>query len=145
VKEKGEEVIFLRKIVPGKADRSYGVNVARLVGLPDKIINRATQVLENLETQASASGNKKEETPFTGGKHFLGSSFYLNLEKMEGQLSFLPSLDTQRSLNRTEEKVVRELKELNLVNITPLEALNKLFALQARLLSREKHHNEKER
>jgi hypothetical protein len=54
-------------------------------------------------------------------------------------------LDTQTPLNRTEEKVVREIKELNLVNITPLEALNKLFTLQARLLSREKHHNEKER
>lgn len=145
VKEKGEEVIFLRKIVAGKADRSYGVNVARLVGLPDKIINRAAQVLENLETQTSASGNKKEEGPFTGEKHFPGNSFYRNLEKMEGQLSFLPPLDTQTSLNRTEEKVVREIRDLNLVNITPLEALNKLFTLQARLLSREKHHNEKER
>ncbi|MCQ2397260.1 MAG: DNA mismatch repair protein MutS [Lentisphaeria bacterium] len=50
VREQGEEIMFLRKIVPGIADKSYGIHVARLAGIPKKIINRAAQVLENLES-----------------------------------------------------------------------------------------------
>jgi DNA mismatch repair protein MutS len=144
VKEKGEEVIFLRKIVPGKADKSYGVNVARLAGLPVKIINRACQVLENLETKTSAS--KIDGNYPAAENHSPDNPFYLNFESFEGQLSFLPSRKNKdASLNKKEEKVIQEIRELNVVNITPLEALKKLFSLQSRLLSKENPLREKER
>ena len=52
VKEYGEKIIFLRQIVPGGTDKSYGIHVAKLAGLPNKIINRANEILENLENSA---------------------------------------------------------------------------------------------
>jgi DNA mismatch repair ATPase MutS len=52
VKEYGEKIIFLRQIVPGGTDKSYGIHVAKLAGLPDKIISRANEILENLENSA---------------------------------------------------------------------------------------------
>ncbi len=51
VKTRGEDIIFLRKIVPGGADRSYGIEVARLAGLPDKVVRRAREILRELETE----------------------------------------------------------------------------------------------
>ena len=50
MREQGEEILFLRKIIPGIADRSYGIHVARLAGIPKPILKRAQQVLENLES-----------------------------------------------------------------------------------------------
>jgi DNA mismatch repair protein MutS len=143
VKEKGEEVIFLRKIVPGKADKSYGVNVARLVGLPAKIIDRANQVLENLEAKASVWSIGGSGP--SGEKRSAGAPFYLNFESAEGQLSLFPSTSKCVSINKHEEKVIQEIKELNIASITPLEALNKLFFLQSRLLSKENPPRDKER
>ena len=52
VKEYGDKIIFLRQIVPGGTDKSYGIHVAKLAGLPDKIISRANEILENLENSA---------------------------------------------------------------------------------------------
>jgi DNA mismatch repair protein MutS len=142
VKEKGEEIIFLRQIVPGKADKSYGVNVARLAGLPFKIIHRASQVLENLETTAL----KKDGNYPAAENDFPNNPLFLNIQSFEGQLSFLPALQNKNdALNKKELKVLQEIKELNVVNITPLEALNILFSLQSRLLSIEKSLKEKER
>ena len=51
VKTRGEDIIFLRKIIPGGADRSYGIEVAKLAGLPDRVIQRAKQVLKELEAE----------------------------------------------------------------------------------------------
>jgi DNA mismatch repair protein MutS len=55
VKARGEDIIFLRKILPGGADRSYGIEVAKLAGLPDRVLQRARQVLEELETEHGVS------------------------------------------------------------------------------------------
>jgi len=113
VKEKGEEVIFLRKIVPGKADKSYGINVARMAGLPEAVISRAYQVLKTTE-----------ETQ-------LPNSF-------EGQLSLLPlTSENGNSISKKEKKIIQEIRELNIINLTPLEALNKLFKLQSQVSSKE--------
>ena len=81
---KGEDVIFLRKIIPGKADKSYGVNVARLAGLPGKIIKRASHILNNLE-KSQAPGLKFYEEK---GDISSGAFSYTNLGAAEGQLSF---------------------------------------------------------
>ena len=56
VKEYGDKVIFLRQIIPGAADKSYGIYVAKLAGLPEKVISRAKEILENLENSAIKEG-----------------------------------------------------------------------------------------
>ena len=60
VKARGEEIIFLRKILPGGADRSYGIEVAKLAGLPEKVLQRARQVLEELETGGRPPAPRRE-------------------------------------------------------------------------------------
>lgn len=91
VKEKGEEVIFLRKIIPGKADKSYGINVARLVGLPVKILERASQLLKELETKPIPKKVKGTSQNISKTQH----PFYLTPESFEGQLSLLPYIDKE--------------------------------------------------
>ncbi len=141
VKEKGEEIIFLRKVIPGKADRSYGINVARLAGLPERVMRRAQEVLQALETQqASPAGGTSSREGGEGEEGFSSPDPGKLREEYSGQLSFLafPGKKAGSELSSKEKKVLQEIKNLNLVNITPLESLNKLFQLQAELTSRDR-------
>ncbi|MCD6117334.1 DNA mismatch repair protein MutS [bacterium] len=107
VREWGDSVVFLRKIVPGGCDHSYGIHVARLAGLPKQVIERAREVLKNLEAN--------ELTPNSVPKMALGEHYPLKVA--EEQLSIFPS---------TEEKIRNKLAEININEITPLEALQVL-------------------
>ncbi len=100
-KKRGEEVIFLRKIVPGSADQSYGVEVARLAGVPAEVIKRARIILQELEQVSPAA------TP----------SFSL------------PEADEITVFDRSKEELVEELKRLNPDTLTPIEALGTLYEL----------------
>lgn len=106
-KEQGEDVIFLRKIVPGGADRSYGVAVAKLAGLPKSVISRARQIMARLEVDSEANGS-------------IGKSI---LENRKGKERQLDMLDFQPM------GLVEEIAALDVVSMTPIEALNKLFEL----------------
>ena len=107
VREIGEDIVFLRKIVRGGADQSFGIQVARLAGLPEAVLSRAKEILEKLETADIAA--KREPTKI--------------------EISVQPSLlDESR-----EESALRILKEMDVNHLTPLEALNQLFALHAML------------
>ena len=109
VKERDEEVLFLRKIVEGGADRSYGIHVARLAGLPPAVINRAREVLAQLEQaetdapQASAGVSPRPD----------------------------PSLPAPHPL-------IEEVRQIDLFSMTPLEAMNRLAELQRRLDEKDK-------
>jgi len=108
VTEEGGEVIFLYKILPGGVDKSYGIHVAKLAGLPKPVIHRAQDVLEELETnnrQAPAKQPAKTRRP----------------KEITPQ---------QLPLFGPESPVVKELKKLEINTFTPLEALNKLYELQ---------------
>jgi DNA mismatch repair protein MutS len=106
VAEQGGQVIFLHKIVPGGADRSYGIHVAQLAGLPQPVINRAQEILAQLEAgSAPAPGSQRAPSP--------------------RQLSYLSPDDGWQE----------ELKSLDIAGLTPLEALNKLFEWQRRMLA----------
>ena len=112
VQEKGDNIIFLRKVIRGKADRSYGIHVARLAGLPESIILRATEILKYLES----SRETREQTAATGEK---------------GEFS---AQDQNLEQNRFREAmVIEELRSLDLINITPLEAINRLHQLRQEL------------
>lgn len=107
VKEEGEDIVFLRKVVAGKSDRSYGIHVARLAGLPDDIIRRATEVLRELETGEGA------------------------IEAAAGWESCRE--DRAVMLNECENAILQKLKRLDVLSMTPLEALNQLYHLQQEL------------
>ena len=106
-KEMGEDVIFLRKIVPGGADRSYGVAVAKLAGLPKSLIARARQIMARLEVDDQLNGS-------------IGKSI---LEKKKAPDRQLGILDFKPM------ELVQEIAELDVVSMTPIEALNKLFEI----------------
>ena len=106
-KEMGEDVIFLRKIVPGGADRSYGVAVAKLAGLPKGLIARARQIMARLEVDGQANGSI--------GKSILDER--KAQDRQLGMLDFKPM------------ELVEEVAKLDVVSMTPIDALNKLFEL----------------
>jgi DNA mismatch repair protein MutS len=109
----GEDVVFLRRIVPGKADRSYGVHVARMAGLPSAVVNRAAEILQDLERSGAA------------GPRRLGESE--NRRAKGGKAA------TQVSLFAEVHPVVDALRTLDVNGLTPLDALNRLYELQKML------------
>ena len=108
VKESGDSIVFLRKIVPGGADKSYGIEVARLAGVPESVTRRAEEIAEEL--------NRKDPQETRGTKAFP--------EEEPVQLSLFDPLP---------DPVIDEIKNLDLTNMTPLEALNCLHRLQEEL------------
>jgi len=111
VKEKGEDIIFLRKIIRGGADGSYGIQVAKLAGLPQDIINRANEILKELE---EGDISKKEKR-------------IKNLKvPIEGQLDIFSVAGGLKN----ENEVLEELKNIDITTLTPLDALNVLYKLQ---------------
>jgi DNA mismatch repair protein MutS len=112
VREWGEEVIFLRRVVDGAASRSYGIEVARLAGLPPTIIARARQILHNLE---------QGEFDETGTARLARSP---GMQRSAPQMNLFAPL---------ESRIINELRELDVNRMTPMEALNTLAALVVRL------------
>ncbi len=138
VQEKGDNIIFLRKIIKGSADRSYGIQVAKLAGVPDAVIDRAREISEELE-QADINLREKKFGPSgrtrasgaQGGLGGLGAG--LNAGGAEAgepvQLSLFDTIGMVGEAPR-ESQVEKELKDLDLSNTTPLQALNLLYELQ---------------
>ena len=108
VKEQNEDVLFLRKIVEGGADRSYGIHVARLAGLPSFVINRAREVLAQLE---QASAQQAQPGPQSSALSPSSSDFTLPAP----------------------HPLIEEVRQIDLFSMTPLEAMNRLAELQRRL------------
>lgn len=99
VKERGKDITFLRRIVPGSADRSYGIHVARLAGLPESLLKRADEILEGLEIE----GVKEIEAA--------------------------PSVGKESSLDLFSSPIIEELADLDVMSKTPIEAMEILFRL----------------
>ena len=125
VKEKGDDIIFLRKIVKGGADKSYGIQVARLAGVPDSVIQRAKEIVEEL-IHADITERIKDiashghEQPKAKPKHY-----------DEVDLAQMSLFDTVK-----DDDVIDEIKSLDISNLTPIEALNTLYQLQNKLKNR---------
>ena len=125
VKEKGDDIVFLRKIVKGGADKSYGIQVAKLAGVPDPVINRAKEIVEELVT-ADITGKVKDIA-------VQGSETKKKTQKKLDEVDL-----TQFSLFDTvkDDDVLNELKELDIGHMTPMDAMNKLYQLQNKLRNR---------
>ena len=125
VKEQGDDIVFLRKIIKGGADKSYGIQVAKLAGIPDAVIERAKEIVVDL-SDADISARAKEialaSKPAKKNKNFDSE----NIDAAQISL-----FDTVK-----DDDVLTEIKELDVQNMTPLDALNTLFKLQNKLKNR---------
>ena len=123
VKEKGDDIVFLRKIVRGGADKSYGIQVAKLAGVPDSVIERAKQIVEELSANDITAVTKNLAVE-TGTKK--------KKEKLdEVDLAQMSLFDTVK-----DDDILEELKNVDLSNMTPIDALNKLYELQNKIKNR---------
>ena len=118
VKEKGDDIVFLRKIVKGGADKSYGIQVAKLAGVPDMVIDRAKEIVEQLSDNDITE--KVQSIQIDGAK---GKSKVKKYDQVD--LAQMSLFDTT-----TDEDVIEELKSVDISNMTPLDALNTLYKLQ---------------
>lgn len=125
VKEQGEDIVFLRKIVKGGADKSYGIQVAKLAGVPDSVINRAKELVEQLvDSDLTARTREIAEGSAPAG--------HKPVPKPDDvEMSQLTLFDTVR-----EDDIIEELKNLELGNMTPIDALNTLYRMQTKLKNR---------
>ncbi len=124
VKEKGDDIIFLRKIIKGGADRSYGIQVAKLAGVPDMVIDRAKEIAEQLSDNDITE--KVQSIPVDTKSDKKKPKHYDDVDL--GQMTLF---DTVK-----DEDIVNELKEIDISNLTPLDALNTLYRLQNKLNNR---------
>ena len=124
VKEKGDDIIFLRKIVKGGADKSYGIQVAKLAGVPDMVIDRAKEIVNQL------SDNDITEKV---------QNISVDIKSDNKKIKQYDEVDLQQfSLFDTvkDEDIIKELQEIDVSNMTPLDALNTLYRLQNKLKNR---------
>lgn len=125
VKEQGDDIVFLRKIVKGGADKSYGIQVAKLAGVPDSVINRAKELVEQLVDSDLAARTRE----IAEGSAPAGHKPVPKPDDVE--MSQLTLFDTVR-----EDDIIEELKNLELGNMTPIDALNTLYRMQTKLKNR---------
>ena len=126
VKENGDDIVFLRKIVPGGADKSYGIAVAKLAGLPDEVIDRANRIVtqlcendivdlaKNIAVEGQAAPSRKQTKPLD------------DVDK--AQMSFFDTI--------SDDAIIDELRHLDISHMTPLEAMNALNELQVKVRNR---------
>lgn len=115
VKEKEDSVIFLRKIVRGGADKSYGIEVARLAGLPDEILTNSRKILKSLEARRAIIEKKIKGEQLT----------------LFGELSQKSEEEEKEErVNKIRDKIYLAVMELDIENMTPIEALLKLNQLK---------------
>ena len=118
VKEKGDDIVFLRKIVKGGADKSYGIQVAKLAGVPDSVINRAKELVEELSDADITAAVKDLASP-------------KKKPKVEMDMAQMSLFDTVQ-----DNDIIEELKGIDIGNLNPMEALNTLYNLQNKIKNR---------
>ncbi len=128
VKEQGDDIVFLRKIVRGGADKSYGIQVAKLAGVPDQVIARAKELVEEL---SSADIATKARQIARESANVSQSQRKVVTKPDEVDLNQMTLYDTVKS-----EDIIKEIEELQINDITPMEALNILSRMQGKLKNR---------
>ncbi|MBU3092205.1 DNA mismatch repair protein MutS [Clostridium sp. CF011] len=144
VKKIENEIVFLRKIVPGGADESYGIEVAKLAGLPEDVINRANEILASLEnlnntTEIDLRSNKFSEIKRPNKAN--NKKDIENIVAKEAAVTYVPKIENDEitQINFTDiekDNMLKEIKNINILNLTPMDGFNKLYDLvnRAKLL-----------
>ncbi len=124
VKEKGDDIVFLRKIIPGGADKSYGIQVARLAGLPESVLQRAKAIVEELSANdiSDIAKNISVESAPIKSKKFAPDEVDMK------QMSLFDTV--------SDDVIIAELRDVDISNLTPIEAMNKLYELQNKIKNR---------
>ena len=137
VKEQGEDIVFLRKIIKGGADKSYGIQVAKLAGVPENVLKRAREIVQQLSDHDIASKAKDIEVEYEIPDYDYGieqqskrrvrkkTASEIESEKL-GQLSLFDTSNTNIKM----DDIILELHDINLSDTTPIEALNILYKMQ---------------
>ena len=143
VKEQGEDIVFLRKIIKGGADKSYGIQVAKLAGVPENVLKRAREIVQQLSDHDIASKAKDLEVEYEIPDYDYGieqqskrrvrkkTASEIESEKL-GQLSLFDTSNTNIKM----DDIILELHDINLSDTTPIEALNILYKMQEKLKER---------
>ena len=126
VKEKGDDIVFLRKIVKGGADKSYGIQVAKLAGVPDLVISRAKEIVEELSDEDIT--NRVSEI---AAKEHTAKKKSKAKKYDEVDMAQMSLFDTVK-----DDDVLDELKNIDVGNLTPIDALNTIYRLQNKLKNR---------
>ncbi|MFQ9716771.1 MAG: DNA mismatch repair protein MutS [Blautia sp.] len=121
VKEKGDDIVFLRKIVQGGADRSYGIQVARLAGVPESVLERAKELVDELVDSDITAAVRDLTEP---KKKNTVTYDQLDMEQMT-------LMDTVQ-----DDDIIAEIRDLDVSNLTPVDALNVLYRLQNKIKNR---------
>ena len=121
VKEKGDDIVFLRKIVKGGADRSYGIQVARLAGVPESVLKRAKELADELVASDITAAVRDLTEPKKKNK------FTYDQVDME-QMSLFDTVQ--------DDDIIAEIRDLDVTNLTPMDALNFLYRLQNKIKNR---------
>ena len=121
VKEKGDDIVFLRKIVKGGADKSYGIQVAKLAGVPDSVIQRAKELVEELSDADITAAVKDLTAPKKKQK--------ITYDQLDmAQMSLFDTVQ--------DNDIVDEIRDLDMTHLTPMEAMNILYNLQNKIKNR---------
>jgi DNA mismatch repair protein MutS len=130
IKEWNDQIIFLRRVVEGGADKSYGIQVARLAGLPEAVIQRAREVLANLE---KAEFNDQGE-PVAASKIGTGERANGGRGEKNTKAGKAAMVEPQLGLFASEAGLIfKEIVDLDLDAMTPLDAMNTLHALKKKV------------
>ncbi len=127
VKEQGDDILFLRKIVRGGADKSYGIQVARLAGVPEKVLLRAKELVEEL-SDADIATRAREVAQMAANRSLPRKRIQKPDEVDSNQLSLFDVIG--------DDKIIEEIREMDLTRMTPIDALNTLYQLQIKVKNR---------
>ena len=138
VKEVDNNIIFLRKIIEGGADQSYGIEVAKLAGIPDEVINRAKEILETLE-EVNASKEEMKEAFITTSYEV--KETLVEEDKIEIKEEIISKSSDAKTHKKEDDQIqldfsaigkdnlIKELSEVDILSLNPMEAMNRLYAL----------------
>lgn len=148
VKEQGDDIVFLRKIIKGGADKSYGIQVAKLAGVPESVLVRAREIAEQLSENDVMANAKDIDIDLNADYSLPGNNYGVEQQEArkrkrqkaenqaeEEKMGQLSLFGTNNGNIKTDDIII-ELHDLDLANITPIDALNVLYKMQTKLRNR---------
>jgi DNA mismatch repair protein MutS len=148
VKEQGEDIVFLRKIVKGGADKSYGIQVAKLAGVPSSVLRRASEIVTELTGNDLALKAKNLTAPETALENEEPMQEELALEELLYEVPMYKGVNgkngkKEKSTDQLSmfsmsgnEDIITELRDLDIAHLTPIDAINKMYQLQKKIKNR---------
>ena len=139
--EKDGELVFLHKVSAGPADKSYGIHVAKLAGMPTELLQRADQILQKLEKKEVKLSTNSESAK----QNYQSSPISVKVSEPQtsqaaspvvddnGQLELFAPVGGSKKTSSTEKRILHQLKELNLMGMTPMDVMNQIYKWQQKL------------